>query len=122
MSFTLKYIKFLHELENHIQLALTQGDETVTIGVNDDGEPDVIYPEPKDIVEKLQLAHAAIGTIGPIIRMVEEYLEGDIDDSVLRKRWSLVASALEEKDIERNLYKTEGQVTEYLKQYQNKGQ
>ena len=108
-------------MENHIQLALTQGDDPIIIDGGDD-DVEVIPPEPKDIIEKLKYAHTAISTVGPIVRMVEEYMDGDIDAAVFRKRWSIVAQSLEEKDIERNLYKTEGQVTEYLKQYQNKGQ
>jgi len=102
---TLQLIQLLHDMDNFIQSSMEINDPVL----DEDGDV-VIAPEPPEIIERFKKALDAIQTIGPVIRVIEEYMEGELSSSTFIRRWDNIMTAIDEASEERGMSRVAGDV------------
>ena len=122
---TLAIVKFLHDLNNFLEVEedMPGGGRVATQeDPDDDDDDEVMYgdkydPVPKDILVRLQACEHAISLTLPMLKLADDYMAFRINDSVFNKRWSEIKDATEELQTEMNHESAAPEVKRLLDQY-----
>ncbi len=126
-SATLAVIKFLHDLNNFIEVEedLPGGGRVASLDLGDDDgddEREIMFgdrydPVPESILEKLRAVHHAVSLTLPLLKVADEYMDFKINDNVFVNRWNEISDSVDELQTEINHESAAPVVQRLLDQY-----
>jgi len=124
---TLAVIKFLHDLNNFIEVEedMPGGGRVASLDLGDDEDDDereIMFgdryePVPEAILDNLRAVQNAVSLTLPLLKVADEYMDSKINDSVFMKRWDEIKDSVDELQTEMNHESAAPVVQRLLDQY-----